>query len=453
MNTVALDEAFHENEKRFIEEWKHLLTFPSIGTDPEREADCRVCAEWLREHLDGIGLESQLLETPTQPVVFARHEGAPDSPTVLLYGHYDVQPVDPIEAWESPPFEPVLKDGRMYARGAQDNKGQFLYALKAVEIMRAAKALNPTVKIILEGEEESGSGGLSASLAAWREKLKADILMVHDTGGTRSGAPAITMGLRGLLHLSVVIDGPTTDLHSGSHGGCAPNPAAAMARLLAGLHREDGGIAVEGYYDGVQELSAREAELVNAISFDAAEYERTVGVPPLGGEHSLSPQKRTGFRPTIEINGVHSGYGGAGMKTIIPARAEAKITSRLVAGQDPARCLEAIVRHIEMHAPRGLRLEIKDPGIGGPGFRLNPDSEIVNKAGKVIERLTGHNPDFRWEGASIPVVCHLAETSGAEPLMVGFGSDEDHVHAPNESFSIEQFRSGFLYVAAMLSSL
>jgi len=453
MEIDALNRTFAANRDRYVAEWRNFVRFPSVSADPAHDGDCRACAAWLADHLSAMGLKADLLETQSKPVVFAERGGAPGAPTVLLYGHYDVQPADPVADWKTPPFDAVLKDGRLYGRGAQDNKGQLLYGLKAIEHLISTDRLRPAIKIVVEGEEESGGDGLSGSLEAWRDMLKADILMVHDTGAARSGAPGITMGLRGILHLAVRVSGPVSDLHSGMHGGLAPNPAAGMVKLLAGLHNADGSIAVEGYYDGVEEPTPRERELAASDPFDEAEYERATGVPPVGGENRFPPLERAGFRPTIEINGINSGYAGKGMKTIIPAGADAKLTSRLVAGQNPSRCLNAIVKHLERHAPKGLRLDIPEKGTAGPGFRLNPDSEHVAAARRVLERVIGRQAALLWDGASIPVVSSLAEASGAEPLMVGFGREEDRVHAPNESFSLEQFRHGFLYVAAMLGAM
>ena len=453
MDLSSLAATFDRQCDRFVSEWMTLLRFPSISTLPEHASDCVRCAEWLAAHLRGIGFEAELQATPSKPVVVAHRQGDPGRPVVLFYGHYDVQPVDPLESWRQPPFEPVLRDGRLFARGAQDNKGQLFYGLKAMETLIAAGALNATVKIVLEGEEESGSGGLAAVLPAWRDRLAADILMVTDTGTVCTGAPTIIMGLRGVLHLTVELRGPTHDLHSGVHGGCAPNPAEGMAALIASLHGPDGRLAVSGFCDDVMPSSEEERRLARAVPFDPAQYLANTGVPPVAGEKAYSPTERTGFRPSVDINGLHAGYGGQGMKTIIPATATAKITARLAAGQDPARCLQCLVRHLEAHTPAGLKLAIPERGIGGPGFRLRPASPLVARAKAVLNQLSDLETAFLWEGASIPIVSALAEISGAEPLLVGFGGDDDLIHAPNESFSIEQFRKGYLYAGLLLAGL
>ncbi|MDD4871078.1 MAG: dipeptidase [Kiritimatiellae bacterium] len=444
---------FAKNEQRFIDEWKEFLTFPSISADPAHEQDCLNCASWLVKHLDKIGFSSRLLETSSKPVVFAEHKGKPGKPVVLFYGHYDVQPVDPLNEWQSPPFQPAFRNGRIYARGAEDNKGQLFAALKAMETLISHNKLNCTVKIAIEGEEEYGSRGISKSLEKWKDILKADILMACDTSMSKIDTPTIIMGLRGIVSLEVQLTGPIHDIHSGMYGGIAPNPAAEMAKLIASLHNPDGSIAVAGMYDSVTEPSPREKALANSCSPDINSYTQKIGVPPVAGEKRFTPPERVGFRPSIDINGIHSGYGGPGGKTIIPSRAIAKITSRLVPGQDPALCLETIIRHLEKYTPAGLNFSVTEKSIGGPGFRLNLDSPLVKKAGKVLKNTFGKEPMFMWEGASIPIVAELARISGAEPLLIGFGLDDDKIHAPNESFSIEQFRMGYLYSVSMLSEL
>lgn len=453
MNKADLERIFDQNMERYLDEWKQLLAFSSISTEPEHEKDCLDCANWLTDHLRKIGFESRLLETSSKPVVFAEHKGSPDKPAILFYGHYDVQPVDPLEEWTNPPFEPVLKNGRLYARGAEDNKGQMFYVLKAMETLIGHNMLCSTVKVIIEGEEESGSEGISGALHDWQDLVKADILMVTDTNTVSPGIPTIIMGLRGLVHLSVALTGPHHDLHSGVHGGKAPNPAAEMARLVASLHNPDGSISVEGFYDSVEEPTKKERALANAMPFNMSSYKAETGVPATAGEKRFSPIERVGFRPSIDINGLHSGYGGPGTKTIIPAMAAARITARLVSGQDPEFCLNAIINHLEKHTADGLRFEVTEKGVGGAALRLDPDSSLVTKAKKVLDQLGDRETAFLWEGASIPVVSELSRVSGAEPLLAGFGREEDRAHAPNESFSLNQFKRGYLYAALMLCAL
>ena len=453
MDHAELQGIFTRDRERFLEEWKSFLRFRSISADPAFAGECRACAEWLRDHLRTFGLESSLLETNGKPVVFARRNGRPGTPTIVFYGHYDVQPADPLDLWASDPFEPTLRNGRLYARGAQDNKGQVMYFLKALQTLLAAGALDCGIRIFIEGEEESSSSAMTEGLARWREELRGDVLLVCDTGTPKTGQPAITMGLRGIVHLTATLSGLKKDLHSGVHGGIAPNPATAMARLVATLHRPDGRIAVEGYYDGVQEPSAEDRALANVELLSAAEYEQLVGVVPSGGEEGYTFAERRGFRPTIEVNGIHSGYDGPGSKTIIPARAMVKITSRVVGGQDPERCLALLSDHLRRHAPASLKLEITEASVGGPALLLSSRAKSVALARRVLEEITDQPVLFLWEGASIPIVAGMAKAAGAEPLLVGFGTEEDDIHAPNESFSLEQFRQGFLYAGLILGAL
>lgn len=453
LNRAELEQVFQKNEARYIEQWKEFLRIPSVSTDPAHEQDCRRCAEWLVSQFSAIGFESKLLETPTKPTVYAHRKGRSGSPHVLFYGHYDVQPPDPLDLWKTPPFEPTIRDGRMYARGAEDNKGQVFYVLKALEYLMQSGQLNATVSLLIEGEEESGSEGFIAGLPSWKDKLDADILMVCDTGSLVPGVPAITMGLRSICHLNATLKGLRTDLHSGVHGGMIRNPATEIARLVATLHNPDGSIAVEGFYEGVNEPDPEDRELANRFPITPEQYKAMTGVEPLGGEKKYTPLERRGFRPCIDINGLGSGYQGPGVKTIIPSAATAKISARLVAGQNPERCAELIERHLKKHAPPGLTLEIERGAAPGKAVSLKSSSPLIKKARDVLVDLFEQEPLYMWEGASIPVVSVLAEAAGAEPLLVGFGLEEDNIHAPNESFGLSQLRDGFLYASMMLGSL
>lgn len=458
MTTITPDkktllELFEGSSSRYLADWKEFLRFKSISTQPEFDGECRRSADWLKSHLARIGFKVSLLDTPSKPCVYAVYEGPPGSPTVLYYGHYDVQPVDPREGWTSDPFEPELRDGRLYARGAQDNKGQTMYFIKALEALIAAKALPVTVKLLIEGEEESGSEGISASLESWRDLLQSDVLMVCDSGMLAKNTPTLTMGLRGLVHLTVKLGGLRGDLHSGIHGGLVKNPAIELARLVATLHDSNGKIAVPGFYDSISKLDESDQKLLDSMPFDRAKYKAEIGAEPSGGEQGLSEHLRRGLRPTIELNGIHSGYGGPGSKTIIPAFAVAKITSRLVSGQDPARCLQLILNHIKKNSPADLSLEISESGAVGSALTVSSRAELVQKAARVLQNIFEKEVCYDWNGGSIPIIPALVKISGAKPLLVGFGLEEDRIHAPDESFSLEQFRSGFLYVAMMLSSL
>ena len=453
MTKQELETLFEANRARFLSEWEHFLTFPSISIAPEHADDCVRCVEWLAAHLRAMGFAVRLIPTVSHPVLLAERAGRPGAPTVLFYGHYDVQPVDPVELWATPPFEPSIRDGRVYARGAEDNKGQLFAALKAIETLIRSDRLNATMKILIEGDEETGRMPLLKVLDQEKDALRAELVMAADTGTVASGAPTLTVGLRGIVHLTAVLKGPSHDLHSGVHGGRAPNPANGMARLVASLHDASGRVAVPGFYDGIHEPSAEERRLANAAPIDRAWYESVTGVPPVGGEQAYTPIERTGFRPAIDLNGFHSGYGGAGSKTIIPAQAEVKISARLVPGQQPARVLEQIIDHLRRGVPPGLHLEITDQGIGGPAVRVPIEAPAVRLAREVMAELSDLPTAFLWEGASVPILSYLPAVVGGQALLVGFGSEQDNIHAPNESYSLEQFKLGYLYTALFLSRL
>ena len=447
-----LTQYYENNLPRFLAEWGEFLRFPSISMEPDHDTDCRECARWLASHLAALGFKAEVRETDGKPVVFALRPGELVGPSVLYYGHYDVQPVDPLELWHSKPFDAVLRGERLYGRGAVDNKGQTFYVLKAIEALIRTGTKLPTLKIIIEGEEESGSGGIEGKLESWREDLQASVLLVCDTETLGPGRPAISMGLRGIVHLSVRLGGISHDLHSGIHGGVAPNPATQLARMIATLHNPDGSIAVAGFYDSVTPIGAKARALALSYPFDPVRYEHETGVKPLGGEIALSPQERVGLRPTIEVNGLNSGYRGPGVKTIIPAFAEAKITSRIVTGQNPQRILSLLKEHLLQCPAAGLELTFPYEGAGEPAISLDPESTVVARAHRVLCDLGGAPPVYAWWGASIPIVSKLAMVAGAEPLLVGFGLPADAMHAPNESFALPQFRDGFLFAGLFFSS-
>ena len=453
MNLASLQSCFTTHQDRFLREWQDFLRFPSVSTSPDHIQDCAHCAQWLAKHLAAMGFATRLIPTDSHPLVFAERAGKPGRPTVLFYGHYDVQPEDPVELWNTPPFEPTLFKGRMFARGAQDNKGQLFAAIKAIETLIHSNALDCTLKILIEGDEETGAMPIIKVLQKERASLKADLVMAADTSAVSSGAPTLTMGLRGIVHLTAVVSGPDHDLHSGVHGGRIPNPTTALCRLVASLHHDDGRVAVEGFYDGVREPTAEERRLANAEPLDPDWYKSVTGIAPVGGEQQYTPVERSGFRPAIDLNGFHSGYGGAGSKTIIAASAMAKISARLVPGQKPERILKLIGDHLQKRVPDGLTLTITEQGVGGPAIRTTLDSPAVMVARKVLGEISPLPTAFRWEGASIPILSHLPAIAGGEALLVGFGSEEDNIHAPNESYSILQFRMGYLYTGLFLNQL
>ncbi len=440
---------------RILDEWKTLLRFRSISADPGCRDACRNCAQWLADHLKGMGFSAELLPTTSNPAVLAHYDGdVPGLPTVLLYGHYDVQPADPESAWDSPPFEPAVRGDRVYARGAQDNKGQVFAILKAIESLRRQRTSLPPLTILLEGDEESGQDVLSKQLDGWRDRLAADVLWVSDTDAAAVDRPAIVMGLRGIVTLTVTVEGLRHDLHSGLHGGVAPNPALGLARLLATLHDADGRIAVRDFDADVMAPEAAERDLaLQWPGLSESAYRDQTGAAPVGGEPGYAPAERLGFRPCIDVNGLLSGYTGAGSKTIIPAKAMAKVSARLAAGQDPALALQRLIDHVKQHEPRGLTVTVSEAHVGGTALRVKLNSPIVRKARAILRELFDVESLCLWEGASIPVLTHLAQVAGAEPLLVGFGLPDDRIHAPNESFRIGSFHAGYLFAARFLRAM
>ena len=430
-------------------EYFELLGFPTVGAAPNHLRDCVACATWLKRWLKGIGAEAELIVPragdilTSVPVVFGEVGGGEGATTVLLYGHYDVQPPDPLDQWVTPPFEPTFRDGRVYCRGAQDDKGQFFAFLCGVrELVASAPARSFSLKIVLDGQEESGSVGLFRLLedAAFRKRLRSDVLLVADTSAAAGLRPAIVAGLRGVNHFTVTLRAANRDLHSGEYGGIAPNAAQGMAELMASLHHADGSIAVDGFLDGVVPPGSEELAAAEAGFADESAYAADIGTEPCGGRRGQSIVRRNCFEPTIELNGIHSGYGGPGSKTVIPCEATAKLSTRLVPGQSPRAAYEAVRRHIEERCPRGMRVEFSGLTGEAPGFRLPIASPLFRLAEDVLRELDPRGAVFQWDGASIPVVSALREATGAAPLLVGWGQPEDRIHSPNESFSVRQFR-------------
>jgi len=445
-----------EISEETLKDYFELLRFPSVGADPLHLRDCSQCANWIRAWLKPRGFTSELLLPPrviAPPVVFAERAGDEGAPTVLFYGHYDVQPADPPEAWETPPFEPTVRDGRVYARGAQDDKGQWFACLTGFFRLLEKGGRVPTVKILLEGQEESGSVALAQLAPALRKRLRADVLLVCDTSAAADLRPAVVAGLRGVSHFTVRLTGASHDLHSGEFGGIAPNAAQGMAELLASLHNPDGSIAVRGFEEGLVPPTAEERAAAEAAAMSEARYTAEMGCPPVGGEAGLTPTERNSFRATIEVNGIHSGYGGPGSKTVIPGEALGKISMRLVPGQRPEEAMAAVERHLRRHTPRGMKLFIEDLTGEAAGFRLPLASPVFRLATEVLAKLDPRGPVFQWDGASIPIVSTLRDCSGAAPLLVGWGQPQDRIHSPNESFGLDQFVRAAAWGEAIFGAL
>ncbi len=453
---MDIEKYFNDNQEQILKEWFTLLRLPTLSTETLRLSDCARAAAWLKKYLTPVGFEVEI-QTPESglpvPVLFAERKSLHAETTVLLYGHYDVQPAEPLAEWKTPPFEPEVRNGRVYARGAQDNKGQVFAFIQGIKALVESGERVPNIKIVIEGQEESGSAGLLELVPGMADRIKADVLAVSDTGCAADGRPAIIAALRGIQNLTVTLKGPGYDLHSGVHGGTAPNPAQGMAKLLATLHNDDGSIAVEGFCDDIIPPSAKEAELACSSQQSEEDYKKEIGCPPYGGERSIEPALRAGFHPTIEINGIYSGHNGPGPKTVIPSEAGAKLSMRLVPGQKIDKTLPAVKRHLEEHCPQGMAISFSEEVTGAPGFRLPINSPVFRVAEEVLKEMDERGPVFKWEGASIPVVAALQEYSGAAPLLVGFGREEDKIHCPNESFGLDQFKQVMEWAYRILQAL
>lgn len=437
-----------QHQDRFLADLLELLRIPSISASPEHRGEVARCAEWLAEHMRGLGLEHvTVIPTAGHPVVYADWLHAPGRPTVLVYNHYDVQPVDPLDEWHSPPFEPVIKDGRLTARGSADDKGQLFLHLKAVEaLLRADGGLPVNLKFLYEGEEEIGSEHLEPLLEAERERLRADFVVVSDTAMFDRGLPSICYGLRGIAYFQVDLEGPNTDLHSGAFGGAVANPAEILARLIARLKDDQGRIQVPSFYDAVRPLSELERAEIARLPFDEARYRAELGVGALWGEAGFSVLERVWARPTLEVCGLWGGFQGAGGKTVIPARAGAKLSCRLVPDQDPAVITALVERHLRAICPPSVKLRFTAMHGGRPS--ITPiDHPAVKAAVRALKSGFGADPVFVRAGGSIPVVASFESILGLSTILLGFGLPDEHNHAPNEWFDLGNFRDGMKSVA------
>lgn len=431
-----------QHEARHLEELKAFLRIPSISALSAHKADMVKAANWLVEQLKAAGLQrAELIETPGHPVVYAEWLGAPGAPTALIYGHYDVQPVDPEHLWETPPFEPTVRDGKIYARGASDDKGQVFQHIKALEALLATEGKLPVnVKLLIEGEEEVGSTHLDDFVLANQELLKADVLVISDTPLYAKGQPALCYGLRGLAALELTLTGAKGDLHSGLYGGAVQNPLHALVELLASLH-ENGRVAVKGFYDRVVELTVEERAEFAALPFDEAAYRAELGVPELFGEPGYTPTEQTWARPTLELNGVWGGFQGEGTKTVIPNQAHAKITCRLVPDQDPKEIQQLIQAHLEAHLPPGVTLSVTLQDTARPVVTAI-DHPALQAAAAALAEGYGKAPYFTRMGGSVPVVETFANRLGLPAVLMGFGLPDENFHAPNEHFNLDNYEIG-----------
>lgn len=433
---------------RFLDELMAFLRIPSVSTDPAHKADVRRAAGFLRDRLLAAGADqAMLVETEGHPIVYAEKIIDPQAPTVLVYGHYDVQPADPYELWQSPPFEPTIRqtpvhpDGAVFARGACDDKGQVYLQVKAFEAMVQTNSLPCNVRFMIEGEEESGSASLPNFLHNYADRLRADVILISDTSIISNDTPSIECGLRGLAYVEVCLTGPNRDLHSGVYGGAVANPINVLCSMIASLKDEQGRITIPGFYDKVREVSQEERALMAQIPFDEESYKRDLGVAALFGEIGYSTIERTSIRPTLDVNGIWGGYTGEGAKTVLPSKAYAKISMRLVPDQDPEEIMALFADHFKAIAPPYVSVEVK-PHHGGRPVVTPIDSPGFQAASLAFEQAWGKKPIPTRGGGSIPIVALFEEVLGLKSVLMGFGLDSDAIHSPNEHFGLFNFYKG-----------
>ncbi|PYL95736.1 MAG: dipeptidase [Verrucomicrobia bacterium] len=438
----------------YLEEYYSFLRFPSVSTDAKFADKVRECAAWVSQKLEKIGLESKVVPTPGHPIVWARNKHRNGRPTVLIYGHYDVQPPDPLELWDSPPFEPVLKNGYVFARGATDNKGQiFSHILGLQETIEKNRDLPVNVDLVIEGEEEVGSQNLGKFLTDNRDALKCDVVLVSDTGMIARKTPTLSYGLRGVAALEVKVTGPKIDLHSGIFGGAVTNPATALARLLATLHDQNGHIAVPGFYDDVVPLQDWERESWRKLPIDPdSEMLEETGAPSLFGEAGFSTLERIWARPTAEINGMGSGYQGPGTKTVLPSHAMAKLTFRLVPNQNGDAIIDLVKKHFQKNMPTGVTLEMTS-GHSGPWYLTDPHNKFGQAAQRALKKAFNKDAALIREGGSIPIVSDFRKILGVETLLIGLALQDCRAHSPNENFPLENLEAGIRMNQAVLEEL
>ena len=442
------------NRDRYLDELKAFLAIPSISALPQHAADVKRCADWCADELRRIGLQNvRLIATPGNPVVYGDWLGAPGAPTSLFYGHYDVQPVDPLNLWESPPFEATIRDGEIYARGSADDKGQVFMHFKAVEAHLKQNGRLPAImKFILEGEEEVGSVNLDDFVHAHKGDLHADVVVISDSGMFARGVPSMCYGLRGLVYFQLDLRGSGTDLHSGSFGGAVANPAFVLAQIIAQMKDRGGRVKIPGFYDDVRQLEEWERQAWSQLPFNEKQYKKNFGIPKLFGETGYTTLERTWARPTFEVNGLLSSFTGEGAKTVLPAVSMAKISMRLVPNQDPdkiAALFEAYVRKI---APKTVELKITRMH-GGKPWMTSFDNPFVQAAGRAIEKGFGRPPVFTREGGSIPVVSTFQEELGVPSVLFGVGLPDENAHAPNEKLDVSNFHNGIIASAYLYDEM
>jgi acetylornithine deacetylase/succinyl-diaminopimelate desuccinylase-like protein len=442
------------NRDRYVEELKQYLAIPSISALPQHTSDVRRAAEWTAEELRRVGLQNvRLIETPGNPVVYGDWLGAPDAPTILFYGHYDVQPVDPVDQWTTPPFEATVRDGEIYARGAADDKGQVFMHIKAVEAhLKKNGRLPLNIKFFIEGEEEVGSVHLDDFVRSHKQELSSDVVVISDSPMFDRGIPSICYGLRGLTYFQIDVRGTKTDLHSGSFGGAVANPAFVLAQMLAQMKDRSGRIRIPGFYDDVRDLSEAERAEWKKLPFNETKYRKDLGAPRLYGETGYSTLERVWARPTFEVNGLLSGFTGEGAKTVLPATAMAKVSMRLVPDQDPQKIGDLFEAHIRKIAPKTVDVKITRMH-GGKPWMTEFDNKYVRAAGRAIEQGFGKSPVFNREGGSIPVVSTFQQELGVPSVLFGVGLPDENAHAPNEKLDLGNFHNGIIASAYLYQEI
>jgi len=437
-----LDQYLDQHSARFEQELCELLRIPSVSAMSDHKQDVRAAAAWVLRQFEGLGFASELIETAGHPIVYAESPRIAGAPTVLVYGHYDVQPPDPLNEWLSPPFEPTVRDGNLYARGATDDKGQMFTHIKSAEAwVKTAGALPLNLKYIIEGEEEVGSANLDEFVDRNHDRLACDIIVISDTSQFAPGQPAITYGLKGIAYFELRLTGPSQDLHSGVFGGAVTNPANALAKMLAALINDKGQVQVPGFYDDVVPISDTERAAMKKLPFDEREFMKQLGVDAVTGEASYTTLERRWARPTYDVNGLTSGYQGEGAKTVLPARASAKFSFRLVPNQQPQKVAAALEPMLQKLLPAGLKMELISFH-GAPGVVVPLESPYMAAASQAIAAGFGRAPVFIREGGSIPVVSTFHEKLGVDTLLLGWGQNDDNTHSPNEKFCLADFHRG-----------
>jgi acetylornithine deacetylase/succinyl-diaminopimelate desuccinylase-like protein len=440
-------EYLNDHKDKFLNELLDLLRIPSVSADKKFDGDVRNAATFVRDQLIAAGVDhAELCETKGHPIVYAEKIIDPTFPTVLVYGHYDVQPADPYELWDHPPFEPIVKNDRIYARGACDDKGQMYMHVKAFEAMMETNALTCNVKFMIEGEEEVGSDNLEAFIKEEKQKLSADVILISDTSIINNDTPSITVGLRGLSYLEVEVTGPNKDLHSGVYGGAVANPINILTKLIADMQDEDGRITLPGFYDDVLEYSeAQRAEMAKA-PFDLDHYKKELDIEEVKGEKGFSTIERVGIRPCLDVNGIWGGYTGPGSKTVLPSKAFAKISTRLVSNQNSDKITQMIIKYFEENAPKSVKVKVT-PHHGGTPAVVSTHSNGYQAASKAFEQSWGKTPIPTMEGGSIPIVALFIQELKIEPILMGFGLDSDDIHSPNESYGLFNYYKGIETIA------